>query len=42
MLEAQSLYRRFGFVLSSPQTGWEFESVPAMHETAVFMSLDLG
>ena len=42
MLEAQSLYRRFGFVPSSPQTGWEFESVPAMHETAVFMSLDLG
>jgi GNAT superfamily N-acetyltransferase len=42
MVEAQSLYRRFGFVPSGPQEGWEFESVPAMHETAVFMSLDLG
>ena len=42
MLEAHALYRRFGFVPSSPHKGWEFESVPAVHEIAVFMSLDLG
>jgi GNAT superfamily N-acetyltransferase len=40
--EAHALYRRFGFMPSSPHQGWEFESVPAMHEIAVFMSLDLG
>lgn len=42
MHEAHGLYRRFGFVPSSPHKGWEFESVPAVHEIAVFMSLDLG
>jgi GNAT superfamily N-acetyltransferase len=42
MHEAHALYRRFGFVPSSPHKGWEFESVPAVHEIAVFMSLDLG
>jgi hypothetical protein len=41
MNEAHSLYRRFGFVPSSPHT-WEFESMPALRETAIFMSLDLG
>jgi GNAT superfamily N-acetyltransferase len=39
--EAHALYRRFGFVPSSPHN-WEFESVPALQETAVFMRLDLG
>jgi GNAT superfamily N-acetyltransferase len=42
MHEAHALYRRFGFVPDSPHKGWEFESVPALHEIAVFMSLDLG
>src|SRR6266511_3712109 len=42
MHEAHALYRRFGFVPSSPRKGWEFESVPVLHEIAVFMSLDLG
>jgi GNAT superfamily N-acetyltransferase len=42
MHEAHALYRSFGFVPSSPHKGWEFESVPAIHEIAVFMSLDLG
>jgi GNAT superfamily N-acetyltransferase len=41
MHEAHSLYRSFGFVPSSPHN-WEFESVPALQETAVFMRLDLG
>jgi GNAT superfamily N-acetyltransferase len=41
MHEAHALYRRFGFVPSSPHT-WEFESRPALLETAVFMRLDLG
>jgi acetyltransferase (GNAT) family protein len=38
--EAHALYRRFGFVPSSPHE-WEFESMPALRETAVFMRLDL-
>jgi len=42
MHEAQALYRSFGFVESSPHKGWEFENVPAAHEAAVFMRLDLG
>ncbi len=42
MHEAHALYRRFGFVPSSPHKGWEFESAPAVHDIAVFMSLDLG
>jgi GNAT superfamily N-acetyltransferase len=42
MHEAHALYRRFGFVPSSPRKGWEFESLPVLHEIAVFMSLDLG
>jgi GNAT superfamily N-acetyltransferase len=42
MREAQALYRSFGFVPSSSHKGWEFESVPAVHEVAVFMSLDLS
>ena len=41
MHEAHALYRRFGFVPSSPHK-WEFESVPALQETAVFMRLDFG
>ena len=41
MHEAHALYRRFGFVPSSPHR-WEFESTPALRETAVFMRLDLG
>ena len=41
MHEAHALYRRFGFVHSSPHK-WEFEDVPALRETAVFMRLDLG
>jgi predicted N-acetyltransferase YhbS len=41
MREAHALYRRFGFVPSSPHK-WEFESMPALRETAVFMRLDLG
>jgi len=41
MHEAHALYRRFGFVPSSPHQ-WEFESIPALRETAVFMRLDLG
>jgi GNAT superfamily N-acetyltransferase len=41
MDEAHALYRRFGFVPSSPHEGWEFESVPALHGLAVFMSLHL-
>jgi GNAT superfamily N-acetyltransferase len=41
MHEAQALYRRFGFVPSNPHAGWEFESVAAMREVAVFMTLDL-
>ena len=41
MHEAHALYRSFGFVPSSPHT-WEFESQPALLETAVFMRLDLG
>ena len=42
MREAHALYQSFGFVPSSPHKGWEFESVPAVHEIAVFMSLELG
>ena len=41
MHEAHALYRRFGFVPSSPHR-WEFDSTPALRETAVFMRLDLG
>jgi hypothetical protein len=41
MHEAHALYRRFGFMPSSPHT-WEFESMPALRETAVFMRLNLG
>ena len=41
MHEAHALYRRFGFVPSSPHT-WEFEGIPELRETAVFMRLDLG
>ena len=41
MHEAHALYRRFGFVPSSPHK-WEFESMPTLRETAVFMRLDLG
>jgi len=41
MHEAHALYQRFGFVPSSPHT-WEFESTPALRETAVFLRLDLG
>jgi GNAT superfamily N-acetyltransferase len=41
MHEAHALYQGFGFVPSSPHN-WEFESVPALQETAVFMRLDLG
>ena len=41
MHEAHTLYRSFGFVPSSPHT-WEFESMPALRETALFMRLDLG
>ena len=40
MHEAHALYRRFGFVPSTPHT-WEFESIPELRETAVFMRLDL-
>ena len=32
---------RFGFVPSSPHR-WEFESTPALRESAVFMRLELG
>jgi hypothetical protein len=41
MHEAHAFYRRFGFVSGSPYK-WEFESVPALRETTVFMRLDLG
>jgi GNAT superfamily N-acetyltransferase len=41
MHEAHALYRRFGFVPSGPHK-WEFESTPALRETAVFMRLELG
>jgi GNAT superfamily N-acetyltransferase len=41
MHEAHALYRRFGFVTSSPHK-WEFESTPALRETAVFMRLEFG
>jgi GNAT superfamily N-acetyltransferase len=41
MHEAHALYRRFGFAPSSPHS-WEFESTPALLQTAVFMRLDLG
>jgi GNAT superfamily N-acetyltransferase len=41
MQEAHGLYRRFGFVPSSPHN-WEFESMPALRETAIFMRLDLA
>jgi GNAT superfamily N-acetyltransferase len=40
MHEAHSLYRRFGFGPSSPHE-WEFENMPALRDTAVFMRLDL-
>ena len=40
MHEAHALYRSFGFMPSSPHE-WEFETVPALRETAVFMRLDL-
>jgi GNAT superfamily N-acetyltransferase len=40
MHEAHALYRSFGFVPSSPHK-WEFESMPALRETAIFMRLDL-
>jgi GNAT superfamily N-acetyltransferase len=40
MHEAHALYRRFGFVPSSPHN-WEFEGIPALQETAVFMRLEL-
>ena len=42
MQEAHALYRRLGFVPSTPHRGWEFESVPPLQEITVFMSLDLG
>jgi GNAT superfamily N-acetyltransferase len=42
MQEAHALYRRFGFVPSSPHKGWEFESRPDLREITVFMRLDLG
>jgi GNAT superfamily N-acetyltransferase len=42
MHEAHALYRRFGFVPSSPHKGWEFETMPALREITVFMRLDLG
>jgi GNAT superfamily N-acetyltransferase len=41
MHEAHALYRRFGFVPSSPHN-WEFQGIPALRETAIFMRLDLG
>jgi GNAT superfamily N-acetyltransferase len=40
MHEAHALYRRFGFVPSSPHN-WEFENMPVLRDTAVFMRLDL-
>jgi GNAT superfamily N-acetyltransferase len=43
MHEAHALYRRFGFVSSTPHQGWEFENVPALRNIpVVFMSLDLS
>lgn len=41
MHEAHALYRSFGFVPSGPHK-WEFESIPELRKTAVFMRLDLG
>ena len=32
MHEAHALYRRFGFVRSSPHKGWEFESMPGLRD----------